>query len=185
MSRSSFKENFLRVNHLREDFEAWIFRPGMLFRAREKWWGGGGLRARPHEGLDLRGYRDREGNERLFAKDTLVPAIYGGKIVKIEDDFIGQSVYVAQDDCTGKEKKLYTIYGHIRPSKEIRPGSTIGEGEVIGSIAEPAKGNPPIPAHLHISVALIARSVYPENLNWKVMGDTAVVSLRDPLEIVS
>jgi hypothetical protein len=184
MSGSSFKENFLRLNHLEEEFEDWIFRPGMLFRAREKWWGGG-LRARPHEGLDLCGYRDKEGNERLFTKDTLVPAIWRGKIVKKEDDFIGQSVYVAHDDHAGQEKKLYTIYGHISPLKEIRQGGNIGEGEVIGSIAGPAKGNHAIPAHLHISVALIALSVYPENLTWKVMGDTAVVSLQDPLEIIS
>jgi hypothetical protein len=184
MRRSSFKEHFLKLNHLQEHFSDWLFRPGMLFRAREKWWSGG-IRPRPHEGLDLCGYRDQKGNECLFAKDTLVPVIYRGKVVKTEDDFIGQSVFVAHDDCAGAEKTLYTIYGHIRPSNEIRQGSTLNEGEIIGAIAEPAKGNPVIPAHLHISVALIAKSVRPESLSWKLIGETEEVLLRDPLKIIS
>jgi murein DD-endopeptidase MepM/ murein hydrolase activator NlpD len=182
--RSSFKENFVRVNHLQEHFEDWVFRPGMLFREREKWWGGG-PRTRPHEGVDLRGYRDKAGNERFFAKETLVPVIYRGEIVKTEDDFIGQSVYVAHDHYAGQDRTLYTIYGHIRPRGKMPKGTPIGEGAIIGAIAEPAGGNLVIPAHLHITVALIAKSVRPENLGWKMMGDAAAVSLQDPLEIIS
>ena len=182
--RSSFKENFVRLNHLQEHFEDWIFRPGMLFLERETWWGGG-PRTRPHEGVDLRGYRDKEGNECFFAKDTMVPAIYGGEIVKTEDDFIGQSVYVAHDHHAAKDRKLYTIYGHITPRRELQEGTLIDEGEPIGAIAETTEGNRVIPAHLHITVALIAKSVCPEDLGWKMMGDAAAVSLQDPLEMIS
>lgn len=185
LRKSSFRENILKVNNLERHFDDWVFRPGMLFRASEKWWGRGEVRARPHEGLDLCCYRDKGGNEHLLAKETLVPVIYRGEILKIEDDFIGKSVYVGHDNYLGEGNRLYTIYGHIKPVEDLKRGVILEEGDIIGAIAEPDKEKTNIAAHLHISVAFISTSLHCENITWKTMADAGMVSLQDPLEIIS
>jgi murein DD-endopeptidase MepM/ murein hydrolase activator NlpD len=185
LRKSSFREKIIEVNDLEEHFGDWVFRPGMLFGASEKWWDPGEVRARPHEGLDLCFYRDKKGNEHLLTKDTMVPVIYRGEILKIEDDFIGKSVYVGHDDYMGDRNRLYTIYGHIKPAEDLKRGVILEEGDIIGAIAEPAREKTNIAAHLHISVALISKSLHSENLTWKVMADSGVVFLQDPLEIIS
>lgn len=183
--KSSFKENFLKINNLQRQFDEWALRPGMLFRASEKWWGSGGVRARPHEGLDLCCYKDKRGNEHLLVAGALVPVIYRGEILKIEDDLIAKSVYVGHDIYDGEGNRLHTIYGHITPAEEVRRGAILEEGDIIGVIAEPAKKKITIHAHLHISVAFIATSFHSEDLTWKVMADTRMVFLHDPLKIIS
>jgi len=185
LRKSSFREKILKVNNLETNFDEWVFRPGMLFRAGEKWWGRGQVRARPHEGLDLCCYRDKRGNKHLLAKDTLVPVIYRGEILKIEDDFIGKSVYVGHDNYVSAGNRLYTIYGHIKPVDDLKRGVILEEGDLIGAIAEPDGEKTNIVAHLHISVAFISRSFGAENLTWKLMDDSGAVFLLDPFEIIS
>src|SRR3989339_1498275 len=88
-----FTESLVRENALDEcGFKGWVFYPGMLFNAKDKWWGDQGKRDKPHEGLDLCLYRDQQ--DRVFRLDekTKIPALYDGLVVRIFDDFIGKSV---------------------------------------------------------------------------------------------
>ncbi len=180
---TSFREKFINYNHL-EDFKEWVFLPGMLFRSARKWWGNEGARPRPHEGLDICRYRDKHGNEHSFGKGTVVPVIYRGEIARIEDDFLGRTLYVAHDFIDPKGDRLYTIYGHISPACGKGRGVSLEEGDIIGTIAAPCGRKANIPAHLHISVALISRTLNYDHLTWKTINDPRVVSLRDPLKII-
>ena len=80
---SRFTEFFTQVNGLGENqFNKWIFLPGMLFQAPDKWWGNRSKRDRPHEGLDLGYYKDGLGRIRHLNDVTQIPAMYGGTVVK-------------------------------------------------------------------------------------------------------
>lgn len=184
LAKTSFRERFLIVNNLQEQFADWVFHPGMLFQSHEKWWCGGGVRARPHEGVDLSCYRDKEGGEHYFEKDTLVPVIYQGEIRKVGKDFIGESLFVAHAFHDIKGRRLHTVYGHVSAGEGMHKGSLLREGDILGTVATPGRTSQ-IPAHLHISVAFISTSLDEEHLNWGVMSDSDMVSLVDPMQIIS
>ena len=67
LPRTRFCEYLVGLNNLDEQgFEKWVFQPGMLFHSTHRWWGNGGRRDHPHEGLDLCLYRDRSGNDHTL-----------------------------------------------------------------------------------------------------------------------
>ncbi|NVM22508.1 MAG: hypothetical protein HWN68_12100 [Desulfobacterales bacterium] len=91
MKKTGFSEYLVRCNGLDElGFEEWLFHPGMLFGALDRWWADGGNRAKPHEGLDLCLYRGLGGHNRSLDERTKIPLTYDGEIVKIDDDFLGR-----------------------------------------------------------------------------------------------
>ena len=54
-----FFDYLLSANRPRLDgFRQWLFHPGMLFQARQQWWGKEKPRSTPHEGLDLCWFED-------------------------------------------------------------------------------------------------------------------------------
>lgn len=180
---SFFKNKFIEINCLEGGFTEWLFSPGMLFGAREKWWGTGGRRERPHEGIDLCFYRDAKGKKRCLNENTLVPTIYEGEVVRIIDDFLGKSAFLGHNIFSG-QKRLFTVYGHIRPDEKIRAGRILEAGSVLGCLAKTGPyAN--IRGHLHISVALISELLSLERLDWKILEDKKKVTLLDPLPIIS
>jgi hypothetical protein len=184
--RTRFCEYLIEYNGLSDPgFDTWLFYPGMLFNAGERWWGNGGNRDRPHEGLDLCFYRDSRGQTRSLSKDKRIPVMYTGEVVKIEDDFLGVSIYVSHDIYDGRGNRLLTVYGHTRPGNGIISGSSLGEGDLFATVADNAGKRMKAPSHLHISVAWIPPSVSCEELDWGVISDPAVAWLVDPLEIMS
>ena len=66
----------------------------MLFNSTDKWWGDQGKRDKPHEGLDLCLYKDREDKILRLGENAKVPVIYDGIVVGIVDDFLGKSVII-------------------------------------------------------------------------------------------
>ena len=143
-----------------------------------------GKRDRPHEGLDLCFYRTKEGDIRYLDEKTKVPAIFTGQIVKVGDDFLGESVFVSHGAYESDGSQLHTIYGHIKPRDHMRPGERLSEGDVIGTIADARKGGGSIPPHLHVSVAWIPNTVRSQELGWQIVGDLAKVVLLDPLSVI-
>ena len=128
VEKTSFSEQLLECNGLREaGFDQWAFSPGMLFKAPGKWWGDRGTRARPHEGIDLCLYTDETGRPFALDESTRIPVMFDGEIIKIEEDFLGQSVYVAHAIDDGHGRRLWTIYGHTRPADHIQPGDRLSE----------------------------------------------------------
>ena len=69
----------------------------MGFGATGKWWAEG-MRATPHNGLDMRLYEDADGREAALDEATLVPTMDDGEVVAIIRDFLGESVFVAHAD---------------------------------------------------------------------------------------
>lgn len=166
-------------------FREWVFHPGMLFGALEMWWGRGGNRDRPHEGLDVRCYRDAGGRIHGLDGTIRVPVMYEGEIAAIRDDFLGRSVFVRHPIRDGGGRRLHTIYGHTAPDGDVRVGDALGEGEEFATVALTPAGKTSAPAHLHLTVAWVSPSVSGEALDWRTMGDARRVILLDPLRVAS
>ena len=183
--QSDFSERLIIQNGLREaGFAAWQFNPGMRFAERAAWWRGGALRAGVHEGLDVCWFRTGEGKLLSLGAGARVPAIYPGEVVSVVDDFLGKSVFVAHERRDTRGRQLHTIYGHILPRPGLAPGSLVGEGDAVGTIADTARTRQAVPPHLHLSLALIDREGGPERLDWDALLDRSRVVLLDPMIIM-
>jgi murein DD-endopeptidase MepM/ murein hydrolase activator NlpD len=183
--QADFSERLIRCNGLeRVGFERWIFYPGMLFKAEDLWWAEGRRRRSPHEGLDICIYADSEGQHRSLDKSTKVPLTYEGEIVKIDDDFLGKSIYVSHSIYDTAGNQLHTIYGHTSLCDEVRRGEAFTKGDVIATIAGGGNRKASIPPHLHISIAWIPKSIRYERLNWETISAAGNAILLDPLQIM-
>lgn len=156
----------------------------MLFGSLDKWWGDFGKRQRPHEGLDLYLYRTKEGNIHYLTGETKIPVIFEGQVIKVSDDFLGESVFIGHDACDSNGNRLYTIYGHIKPVNHIRSRKRMSEGDVVGVIAVTGNSGVAIPHHLHVSVAWIPDTMPVSELGWQTINDPARVMLQDPLSVI-
>lgn len=165
-------------------FKEWIFSPAMLFGSRYKWWGSRGKREKRHEGLDICLYRNKEGHIHYVEQSIKIPVLFDGQIVKIEDDFLGESVFIGHSIYNSNGSQLYTIYGHIKHDVHIYPGEKVNGGDVIGIIADARKGSTVVPHHLHLSVAWIQDDINQKEIGWQMMGDSTRVILSDPLYII-
>ncbi len=177
-----FQEKLVSANNvLKKDFREWLFLPGMLFGAGEKWWGKGGKRDTPHEGLDICYYRTTNQYTKQIELGTKIPALYPGIVTAICDDFLGKSIFIKHAQYHKTGTTLYTAYGHTIPAREIQPGIKVQEGELIGTAADPRTKKAKVPCHIHLSAAWIP-GVQPGNgLNWEVMKN---VHLLDPLNLL-
>lgn len=185
LKTTCFSSNLAEVNGYDDlGFAEWVFHPGMLFYASERWWGDGGNRDRAHEGLDFRFYRDSVGCKHCLDEHTKIPVMYDGDIVKIDEDFMGKSVYISHDSHDENGYRLCTIYSHTRPNKGLYIGKKLREGDIIATIAHRWTKKVTMPPHLHITVAWISQSITGENLDWKTINDCSAVILMDPLEIL-
>ncbi|MFH2011599.1 MAG: hypothetical protein ABIJ37_02670 [Pseudomonadota bacterium] len=182
---SRFTEFLIRENGLDESgFKEWVFCPGMLFNSTDKWWGGQGKRDKPHEGLDLCFYRDKEETVLHLGKKTKVPVIYDGIIVGIAEDFLGKSVIIEHlfPDCNNK--RLCAIYGHTIPEDNIYIGKFVQEGDIIASLADSNRLKTDILPHLHISLGWASEVVSYERLNWGNIDNPNTLTLMDPLKVI-
>ena len=110
VEKTNFSEQLLECNGLREaGFHRWAFHPGMLFGAREKWWGDRGARPTPHEGIDLCLYTNEPGHLLELGESTRIPVMLDGEVTKIEKDYLGQSVYVSHGIDDGHGRRLWTM----------------------------------------------------------------------------
>ena len=127
MRQSRFTDFFIRENRLDEQgFEAWAICPDMLFNAEDKWWGDRGRRDRPHEGLDLVLYRNRQERILRLGEETKIPVMYDGLVVNVIDDFLGKTLFIEHDLADGSDSRVYTIYGHTNPERIIDVGAAEG-----------------------------------------------------------
>ena len=165
-------------------FAAWEFLPGMRFFERAAWWRDGAERGGAHEGLDICFYRTGDGRRLNLGAGARVPVIYPGAVVSVVDDFLGVSLFVAHDrrDCLGRQ--LHTIYGHIRPRPGLAPGSILGDGDAVGTIADTSGKRNTVPPHLHLTLALI-RDCGPARPDWESLRDPNRARLLDPMPIMS
>jgi hypothetical protein len=179
LSRSHFTEYLVRLNSLQ--FGRWVFEPGMLFQSESKWWGDKGARGHSHNGLDLRSYQTADGTYKTICRGTKIPIIYEGRIVRRIKDFIGYTLFAAHE-IFDNEFRLFTIYGHVMQTADIFPERLLGEGTVIATLAGTERMK--VPHHLHISLALIPKTISVENLTWKTLDESGDIIFLDPLHII-
>jgi hypothetical protein len=180
--RSAFTSLLIRWNGLEAaGFAAWEFLPGMKFAERSAWWRDGTERTGAHEGLDICFYRTGDGRRLSLGAGARVPVMCPGEVVAIVDDFLGRSVFVAHGIADGGGRRLHSVCGHVDPCPGLAPGSLLGDGDLVGTIADPSARRSPVPPHLHLSLALIAGS---GPLGWPELRDPARALLLDPLPVV-
>jgi len=186
LKKSRFTEFLVEENELDElGFQEWIFYPGMLFNAMDKWWGNQGKRKKPHEGLDLCLYRDRGDRIHSLDEKTKIPALYDGVIVRVMDDFIGKSVMVEHRLPDSDHLRFCTIYGHTNLPRGLHVGRVVKARDILATLARPNKSQRNIPPHLHISVGWIFKKISYENLDWETMGTLKSLKWLDPLQVIS
>jgi murein DD-endopeptidase MepM/ murein hydrolase activator NlpD len=183
---TQFSELLIRSNALAElGFHEWAFYPGMLFRSRDRWWGNGGMRDRPHEGVDLCFYNDREGRiHHLPDAPLIIPVLFDGTVVSVVEDYIGTSLFVLHDIYDTNGNQFCTIYAHTDPSEGMRSGVVVKEGTTIATMADAGKKKAKMPSHLHLSIAWIAPAYPHERLDWKSLAEDDTVLLVNPLPII-
>lgn len=172
-----------RLSPIYPGVKEWLFCPGMLFQAKQTWWGGRGPRPRPHEGVDLVVYADREDRICCLTETTQALALSDGLVVKIIPDFLGKSVILEHAVRKGPMGWLYFIYAHTRPMEGIEPGRFVKRGDPIATVAVPNRSSFPMVPHLHFSVAGSSRSVPSDCFDWDRIGVSRAFTLLDPLEV--
>jgi hypothetical protein len=179
-----FFDYLLSANRPRLDgFRHWIFHPGMLFQARQQWWGLEQSRPTPHEGLDLCRFEDIAGNPSSLDDSTVIPAPFAGTVVNISGDFLGRSIFLAHDLEPMAGRRLYTAVGHTTPRKSLVAGQLIAEAEIIASVSTPVNPKTTVPPHLHLTLAIVPDTVAPEQLTWKYLSTGTEIRLLNPLEV--
>lgn len=143
-----------------------------------------GKREMPHEGIDLCYYRDSAGEIKRLDAGAKIPVIFPGRVELVIKDFLGKSVFVSHNQFKHNEKRLFTIYGHTEPSPDTKRGTTLNEGDILGTIADPAERKLTVLPHLHISVAWIPDSLPTEEYNWNNISNPEKISLLDPLDVL-
>jgi len=151
----------------------------------DKWWGNQGKRERPHEGLDLYLYRDREKRILQLDEKTRIPVLYDGVVVRVMDDFIGNSVMVEHHLPESQSLKFCTIYGHTDPPSSLDVGRIVKAGDILASLARPKKSQRNIPPHLHISVGWVINKISYDHLDWESMATSNPLKWVDPLQVIS
>lgn len=158
----------------------WLFHCGMLFSSKDKWWGDFKLRHRPHEGIDITYYRTAQDKILCFDDAIKIPAMDGGIIVNICDDFLAQTLVVEHENSTRFNRRILFVYAHIIPDKNLKVGHIIQKNEVIARVCDTYK-NPQLPPHLHFSCFEVLKSVRPEHLNWNLFSKNHNVNLIHPV----
>ncbi len=177
---SSFQDRFLALNRA-DGFKTWTFYRGMLFLSHEKWWGSGGPRSTPHEGIDLCFYSDQEDEHFTVKAGMKVPSPYSGSVVKIVPDFIAQSVFLRHGEIAKAGAHLFTMFGHVDPEPGLQLRSDIKDGRVLATIADASTRHNSVPSHLHISQAWIDDSMPLDAITWERIMDKRI-ALIDPLK---
>jgi hypothetical protein len=185
LRNTRFTEFLLRKNAFGEGgFKEWVFFPGMLFNSTDKWWGDQRKRDKPHEGLDLCLYKNRENTILRLDEKAKIPVIYDGIVVRTIDDFLGKSVIIEHLFSGCDNNRLCTIYGHTIPESNLHVGNIVKQGDVIATLADSNRSKTNIFPHLHISLGWISKEISYDGLDWKNIGDPNTLTLLDPLQII-
>jgi murein DD-endopeptidase MepM/ murein hydrolase activator NlpD len=166
-------------------FKNWVFHPGMLFQALQKWWGDQGRRAAPHEGLDLCTFEDVDGRVKTVDQYIQIPAPFAGQIVKIDRDFLGKSIYLSHAIFAAGGRQLLSAFGHTVPRDFLQTGQQVAEGEVIATISGFPGKKTNLRPHVHLTFAWVPVDCSAGQLTWKNLGNDPGITLIDPLTVLS
>jgi hypothetical protein len=111
--------------------------------------------------------------------------MFDGEIIKIAEDFLGESVYVGHAIHNGGGRRLWTIYGHTQPAGPIRGGGRVRKGEIIATLTKVDEKASGLFTHLHLSMAWVSRAIAPHEVSWETLHDPAISILLDPLHAMN
>jgi Peptidase family M23 len=182
MLRSSFCDDLVELNNI-SDFAEWYFYSGMLFGSREKWWGKGGERSRPHEGLDICYYKDSEQTVRTLEGMVKIPAMFDGVVYEIsDDDFLGKSIFIRHDEYDSNSNILHSVFAHTLPVTGLAVNQKIRRNDVIARIADTRGMNLAVPGHLHVSMIFLPEDYPKDQLKWQILAVSRRARLVDPVD---
>ncbi|MCI5142224.1 MAG: hypothetical protein D3909_11010 [Candidatus Electrothrix sp. ATG1] len=161
------------------EFRHWLWPPGSCFLDEQLWWGKHKQRLALHEGVDLVCFLNQQEEKQWLAPGLLVPAIFPGRVVQLQQDFLNWSLYIRHDAFCRDEAVLHTVYGHVQPSEELCIGQNVIAGDPAAVLA--AYPHSSVPLHLHVTVAWIPRSIPSHRLNWQMLSEHEQIVLLDPL----
>lgn len=167
-----------------DDFQSWAFCPGMQFNSSDKWWGDHGRRDFPHEGVDFCLHLDRDGELHRLDHETRIPAMCGGVVRAMFNDYLGQAIIVAHEDVQGGAGRYLTVYAHTRPLAGIKPGVVVKEGDIVATIADTSRSKAKILPHLHFSLGRPSPDIVYESFVWNYMRHREFVALLDPQSLI-
>jgi murein DD-endopeptidase MepM/ murein hydrolase activator NlpD len=167
-----------------DDFEHWLFYPGMHFNSPDKWWGDWGQRDFPHEGVDFCLYKDGSGRVRRLDHETRIPVMHDGMVRSMFADYLGQTVVIEHERTQPEIGPLISIYAHTRPLDHIKPGVFAKQGDTIATIADTSRSKAKILPHLHFTLGHPFPDLDYESFVWNDMRNPGKVALLDPLDVI-
>ena len=185
LKKTRFTEMLIEANGLDpNDFQRWVFSPGMRFNSPDKWWGDLGRRDFPHEGVDLCLYMDGSGRVRRLDRRTHIPIMHDGVVRSVFADYLGQAVVVEHKKTQPEIGTLISIYAHTRPLDHIKPGVFVKQGDIIATIAGTSRSKAKILPHLHVTLGHPSPDLVYEKFVWNDMRDPGLVDLLNPQGVI-
>ena len=185
LRKTRFTRMMIQINNLNPDnFESWVFCPGMLFGSPDKWWGDHGLRDFPHEGIDFCLYSDLSGQIHRLNGRIRIPVMHDGVVRAMFTDYLGQAVVIEHENGHDQNGKFLSVYAHTKPQDDIRPGATVYEGDIIATIAGTEHSKAKILPHLHFSLGLPSPAFRYDPFVWNIMRDADRVTLLNPFDTI-
>ena len=181
LAPTRFTAMLIEANNIDPDeFKCWVFSPGMLFEAPEKWWGDYGRRDFPHEGIDFCLYRNAAGNLRRLDERIRIPVMHDGRVRALFTDYLGQAIVIEHDHIPAIAEKAISIYAHTKPRAGILSGVNVREGDIIACIADTGRSKTNILPHLHFSFGRPSPDISYDPFVWNQMRDPHLVTLHNP-----
>ena len=176
---------FIKANGLDPDeFQSWVFCPGMLFRSPDKWWGDRGRRDFPHVGIDFCSYRNLSGKKLRVDQQTRIPVKHDGVVRAWFTDHFGEPDIFEHENGQSGNQKILSVYAHTKPLDDIQPGAVVNKGQIIATIADTSRSKANIFPHLHFSLGRPSPDLVYEPFVWNHMRDSSLVALIDPLPVI-
>ncbi|WP_372680802.1 peptidoglycan DD-metalloendopeptidase family protein [Desulfosarcina sp.] len=185
LKKTRFTEMLIASNRIDpNEFQGWVFSPGMRFQSPDKWWGDQGPRDFPHEGIDFCLYMDGFGRVRRLAHDTRVPLMHDGVVRSVFEDYLGQAMVIQHKQVQPDIGMLISIYAHTRPLDHITPGVFVKQGDIIATIADTSRSKARILPHLHVTFGLPSPELVFEKFVWNDMRNPGLVALLNPQGVI-
>jgi hypothetical protein len=121
-------------------------------------------------GMTTRGYEHHAAEDILQPAGTPVYAIADGN-VSFSGRMDGYGWLVIIDH---PQANIYSLYGHLSPSRWSIEKGSVGKGELIGYLGDSDENGGtkehPMRTHLHLGVRVGQRTDYPGNWDWRWMA---------------
>lgn len=185
LKKTRFTEMLIEANGFNpDDFQSWLFCPGMRFDSPDKWWGDLGRRDFPHEGLDFCLYMDGSSRVRRLDQQTRIPVMHDGVVRSVFADYLGQAVVIEHKKTQPEISLLISIYAHTGLLDHIKPGVIVKQGDIIATIADTSRSKANILPHLHVTLGHASPDLVYEKFVWNDMRDPGLVYLLNPEGVI-